>query len=118
MEYGFLLLSKHRDVQQRIYEEIKGLQDPMKQLHEAHVLRAFIQETLRLSAVSPLGMPHYATEDVVVDGMLIPKGAVVHNNLYFMHRVVGGDELNVDQWLDHNGKFKKQTAFSMMFGCG
>jgi len=118
LEYGFLLLAKHRDIQQRIYEEVKALKDLRKDLHKAHVLRAFIQETLRLAAVVPMGIPHYATEKVEVDGMVIPKGALVHVNMYYFLRIVGGEEMNVDQWLDQNGKFKNKPHKFMSFGHG
>ena len=118
LEYGFLLLAKHPSIQQRIYEEVKLLKDPIKELPKAHVLRAFIQETLRLSVVSPMGIPHYASETVEVDGMVIPKGALVHLNMYYMHRIAGGEKMNVDQWLDQKGKFKNNHHKFMMFGYG
>jgi len=120
LEYGLLLMAKCPDIQQRIYEEVASQSDLRRDVGKSNVLRAFIQETLRLSVVSPLGMPHYATERVVVDGVVIPKGAVVHNNMYYMHRSegVGGETVNVDQWLDRDGKFKNDRSKMMMFGYG
>ncbi|KIJ12423.1 hypothetical protein PAXINDRAFT_137082 [Paxillus involutus ATCC 200175] len=46
--------------------------------------RALIEECNRFHPVAPLGLPHAMTKDEVVDGMLIPKGAVVFMNIWGM----------------------------------
>ncbi|KDQ62322.1 hypothetical protein JAAARDRAFT_30217 [Jaapia argillacea MUCL 33604] len=40
-------------------------------------LEAVIKETLRWLPVAPMGVPHVASEDDVINGYFIPKGAVV-----------------------------------------
>merc|ERR1712129_333066 len=84
------------------------------------VFRAFIHEVIRLSAPSPLGMPHYAEEDVMIgDEYCIPKGSVVHNNSYWMHRQGLSDNvIHLEYWLDDNGKFKADSNRFMVFGHG
>ena len=47
---------------------------------------AVILETLRLSSIAPVSVPHAATEDVKFHGYDIPKGTIVFANLYANHR--------------------------------
>eukprot|EP00486_Rosalina_sp_Unknown_P016049 CAMPEP_0201593456 /NCGR_PEP_ID=MMETSP0190_2-20130828/191052_1 /ASSEMBLY_ACC=CAM_ASM_000263 /TAXON_ID=37353 /ORGANISM="Rosalina sp." /LENGTH=137 /DNA_ID=CAMNT_0048052647 /DNA_START=802 /DNA_END=1215 /DNA_ORIENTATION=+ len=78
LEYAFVLLSQNVFIQEQIYNEIKEIDDHMNNITKASVLRAFIQEVLRLSVVSPLGMPHEATKNIEIDGYSISKGAIIH----------------------------------------
>ncbi|KAJ7142696.1 cytochrome P450 [Mycena epipterygia] len=45
---------------------------------------AVVTELLRWHSVAPLGVPHAALEDTVVDGHLIPKGSIIIANLWNM----------------------------------
>ncbi|KAJ6465391.1 cytochrome P450 [Mycena sanguinolenta] len=45
---------------------------------------AVVTELLRWHSVAPLGVPHAAIEDTVVNGYLIPKGSVIIANLWNM----------------------------------
>ncbi|KAJ7238122.1 cytochrome P450 [Mycena haematopus] len=45
---------------------------------------AVVTELLRWHSVAPLGVPHAAMEDTVVNGYLIPKGSVIIANLWNM----------------------------------
>ncbi|XP_075543266.1 vitamin D 25-hydroxylase-like [Dermacentor variabilis] len=49
------------------------------------LVMACVWETLRWKAATPLGIPRGASEDVVVDGLLIPKGTTVMPNLWAVH---------------------------------
>eukprot|EP00483_Globobulimina_turgida_P010055 UN10074 len=82
LEYGTILLAKNPAIQEEIYNELCDGKD----INKANILRAFSHEVLRNAVVQPLGIPHYASKDVVIDNYFIPKGAVVHNNMYFMHK--------------------------------
>ncbi|KAH7886506.1 cytochrome P450 [Phlebopus sp. FC_14] len=46
--------------------------------------RALIEECSRFHSVGPLGLPHAMTKDEVVDGVLIPKNAIVFMNIWGM----------------------------------
>jgi len=46
---------------------------------------AVILETLRLSSIAPVSVPHAATEDVNFHGYDIPKGTIIFANLYANH---------------------------------
>ncbi|KAK0618977.1 cytochrome P450 [Immersiella caudata] len=43
-----------------------------------------LQETYRMNPLSPLGIPHASIEDDVYDGMFIPKGTIIYQNVWAM----------------------------------
>lgn len=49
-------------------------------------LQAVAKEALRLHPPTPLMLPHKATENVKLAGYDIPKGAIVHCNVYAISR--------------------------------
>ena len=120
VEYAFILLSKNIFIQEQIYNELKQIDDHMNNITKANILRTFIQEVYRLAVVSPIGMPHEAIKDVMIDEYFIPKGAIIHNNMYYMHRK--GQEqdntVHLEYWLDDDGKFKMDYDKSMVFSHG
>ncbi|KAJ9144244.1 Cytochrome p450 2c31 [Pleurostoma richardsiae] len=48
-------------------------------------LNLILQETYRMNPLSPLGIPHAAVNDDVYNGMFIPKGTIVYQNVWAMH---------------------------------
>ncbi|CAK5274877.1 unnamed protein product [Mycena citricolor] len=47
-------------------------------------IRAVVSELLRWHSIAPLGVPHCAIDDAVVDGYLIPKGTIIITNIWQM----------------------------------
>lgn len=45
---------------------------------------AIVKETLRWQPIAPLGLPHKADADEVVEGVLIPRGAIVMANIWWL----------------------------------
>ena len=43
-----------------------------------------LQETYRMNPLSPLGIPHASIADDVYEGVFIPKGTVVYQNVWAM----------------------------------
>ena len=43
---------------------------------------AFMEEVFRFRTLAPLQLPHMATEDIKIDGFIIPKGTKVCFYLY------------------------------------
>ena len=43
---------------------------------------AMVKEVLRWQPVAPMGLPHTSTEDDVVEGHSIPKGAMLFANVW------------------------------------
>ena len=71
-------------------------------------IRAMLKELLRWRSVSPIGVPHRATEDDWYDGMFIPKGTVCITNLWHMNRdpAIFGENtehFNPSRYLDASG---------------
>ncbi|KAK0652564.1 cytochrome P450 [Cercophora newfieldiana] len=43
-----------------------------------------LQETYRMNPLSPLGIPHASVKDDIYEGMFIPKGTIVYQNVWAM----------------------------------
>jgi cytochrome P450 len=48
-------------------------------------LNLILQECYRMCPLSPLGIPHASSEDDIYNGMFIPKGTIVYQNVWAMH---------------------------------
>lgn len=47
-------------------------------------LKLILHETYRMNPLSPLGIPHASVADDVYEGMFIPKGTIVYQNVWAM----------------------------------
>ena len=80
-------------------------------------LEATIAETLRLSSLGPLAIPHKAIVDTTLQGYHIPKGTAVIVNLWSLHHDPAiwdnPDKFMPERFLDKDGKFvpPKQDRF-------
>lgn len=77
-------------------------------------LEATIAETLRISSLAPLAIPHKATVDVTLQGYHIPKGTTVLVNLWSLHHdpEIWDDphEFRPKRFLDNDGNFLPPKA--------
>lgn len=86
-----LMLAMHKDIQKKVIEEIDsnvGLNDGLadyETIHKLPYLELVIKETMRLFPVLPL-VAREATDEVELDGGIIPKGAVLALFSYGVHR--------------------------------
>lgn len=83
----------HPEVQRKAQEEIDrvvgterlpGVADREKLPY----IDAIVNEVLRWNPVAPMGLPHMTTEDDVCEGCLIPKGALLLPNIWYVVRLV------------------------------
>lgn len=81
--FAISLLSKHADVQQRVYEEAVELEGREKE--PMPYLEAVIKETLRLYPSVPF-FSRNVLEDLSVGNVTVPKGAAVSCLIYMLHR--------------------------------
>ncbi|XP_077248198.1 cytochrome P450 89A2-like [Tasmannia lanceolata] len=88
-------LVKHQEIQKKLFEEIKGVigeeeKDTIKEedLQKMPYLKAVIMEGLRRHPPGHFLLAHAVSEDVSIDGYVIPKGTMVN----FLVREIGLDK--------------------------
>nr|QPI70542.1 cytochrome P450 CYP98 [Anthoceros agrestis] len=91
VEWALAELIRNPEVQRKAQEELDAVVGDETVLTEAHFsklpyLTALTKESLRLHPPTPLMLPHKCTEDVKIQGYDIPKGTVVHCNIYVIAR--------------------------------
>jgi len=91
LSWALHCLKMHPDVQEKLYEEIVrvvGKENNVKyeNIKELKYMAQFINEVLRLYSPVSLIPTRIAIEDVVVDGLLIPKGTGIGIDVYAVHR--------------------------------
>jgi cytochrome P450 len=85
----FLAMMKFPDVQHKAQEEIDrvvgiGRLPSFQDRNELPYIDAIVKEVLRWHPVAPMGLPHMTTEDDVCEGYLIPKGALLLPNIWYV----------------------------------
>ena len=115
IQWAVLFLVNHPEVQENIRIELteNTSEDCPPQLSEkSHFpyCEAVMAESQRLGNISPMSLPHTASDDVQVGGYRIPKGAVVIPNLdSVMHdETIFPDSCKFDptKFLDEEGNFQ------------
>ncbi len=79
----------HPDVQKRAQQELdavvgSGRLPEFSDRASLPYLNALVKELLRWHPVAPLGGPHRVVADDIYDGYLIPSGATVLVNIWFV----------------------------------
>lgn len=90
----FLAMTLHPEVQRKAHEEIDRVvgRDRLPTFADRDSLpyvEAVFKESFRWHALTPLGLPHVTTADDVCEGYLIPKGAIILPNIWFVVPLVG-----------------------------
>ncbi|CAG9987134.1 unnamed protein product [Clonostachys byssicola] len=86
-----LAMLKFPDVQRMAQEEIDNLvgDSRLPQFEDRHKLpfvEATVKETLRWFAITPMGLPHSADEDIEIRGYHVPKGTILLPAIWwFLH---------------------------------
>ncbi|XP_051159991.1 uncharacterized protein LOC127280777 [Leptopilina boulardi] len=94
LDFVLLMLAQHPEVQEKVYEEIfniYGSEEPetnpvkYEDLHRFIYLERVIKETMRLFPIAPF-LPRLASEDLELDGQIVPKGCAVVVLVLAIHR--------------------------------
>ncbi|XP_063397375.1 cytochrome P450 2J2-like [Mytilus trossulus] len=117
--WAVLCLVNHLEIQEKIRAEmLKNVSSGPPTLSDRNTLpycEAVIHEVMRMEPILPMSISHTTSEDTVVNGYRIPKGAIVVPNLYsVMHdEKVFPDSHKFDprRFLDSNGKFHAPEKF-------
>lgn len=82
LRWYMLLIAKHHDVQEKIYDEMKNFglceQFTLDDIEHLHYLKASLAESQRMKTVVPCGIPHGNPEQsTTLGGYRIPQNTMV-----------------------------------------
>ncbi|XP_074847488.1 cytochrome P450 2K6-like isoform X2 [Carettochelys insculpta] len=125
LRWGLLLMIKYPAIQRKVHEEIERVigSAPFRYEHRKQMpyTDAVIHEIQRFANILPMNLPHETTEDVRLNGYVIPKGTYVipllASVLYDKTQWEKPGEFNPQHFLSADGKFVKNEAF-MPFSAG
>ena len=117
--WTLLYLIHNPGVQQMLHQELDQVIGPdrlpgLEDKKNLPYLEATITETLRISSLVPLSVPHKTTVDTTLQGYSIPKGTTVIANLWSLHHdpEIWDDPhaFRPERFLDEEGKFVPPKA--------
>ena len=101
-------------VRQELFEVLQNEPAEMKHFESLHYTKATIAEVTRIRTIAPLGIPHYASEDICVEGFTIRKGTMITPLLWAIHMDPNiyerPEEFRPERFLDADGKFCKSES--------
>ena len=112
--WALIHLIHNPEVQQMLHQELDHVIGPDRLPEQGDkknlpYVEATITETLRISSLVPLSVPHKATVDTSLQGYCVPKGTTVLTNLWSIHHDPDiWDEpysFRPKRFLDENGNF-------------
>jgi len=117
--WALLYLIHNPEVQQMLHQELDQVTGPerlpeLEDKKNLPYLEATITETLRLSSLVPLSVPHKTTVDTTLQGYAIPKGTTILMNLWSLHHDPeiwdDPDAFRPERFLDEEGNFVPPKA--------
>ena len=117
--WALMYLIHNPEVQQILHQELDQVIGPdrlpeLEDKKNLPYMEATIAETLRLSSIGPLSVPHKTTVDTTLQGYSIPKGTTVLTNLWSLHHDPeiwdDPDAFRPQRFLDEGGNFVPSKA--------
>ncbi|THU83417.1 cytochrome P450 [Dendrothele bispora CBS 962.96] len=115
----FLALILYPEVQSKAQEELDRVLGPgripnFKDRQDLPYVEAIYREVMRWHPALPMGFPHKSTEDMIYKGCFIPKGAILHANVWAIthnpDHYTSPDKFIPERYLNKDGSFNKTYA--------
>nr|BAC44836.1 cytochrome P-450 [Lithospermum erythrorhizon] len=126
-EWAMAELVRNPRVQRKAQEELDRVVGPDRIMTEADVpklpyLQCIVKESLRLHPPTPLMLPHRASANVKIGGYDIPKGSIVHVNVWAIARDPAywknPEEFRPERFMEEDIDMKGTDYRLLPFGAG
>ncbi|XP_047117904.1 probable cytochrome P450 304a1 [Schistocerca piceifrons] len=126
LTWYLMCVAHHPRVLRRIHQELdsvvgRGRLPSLDDRPRTPYFEASIRESLRLCTLTPISIPHRATQDTTLKGYFIPANTIVITSLWSVHmdENLWGDPNNYrpERFLENDGTLTKKD-YTLPFGAG
>ncbi|THU90803.1 cytochrome P450 [Dendrothele bispora CBS 962.96] len=112
----FLALTLYPEVQSKAQEELDRVLGPgripsFKDRQDLPYVEAVYREVMRWHPALPMSLPHKSTEDIIYKGYVIPKGTILHVNVWAINhnpdRYSNPDKFIPERYLNEDGSYNE-----------